>query len=512
MTDRMTTALERYTDIKLEWGLSGAPEDVDARLTAVVRWLDTAAQDPAVPLRATQILLLDPELPEARRRPVVKRAHKALGGTWASSGADTLHLLQAMILAGRPEERSESFELVGLLRAGWELMRGRERFHQTVEPWLEFRAGVVAETDHSIVLCAMPKTLGKLGNESGVSDKKKAAFAALSFLRSNSSSGWNYSGFSEKLLCILAYLNESAIRLAAQRPNQSNQLSSAAPHLRQLEGWRSDGLSYNSFSGPLIAWMEAVIQLLTDLSSELPGLFPGWHSLRAQRGSGWTFEYLSPHLLPVLDALLHGVAQLEDRERLSSTVQSVDAALQQQSAQIQTTLSALSTRLPDALASARPPELELLWWGEARYCHTYREPFRRMLKDPTERTRALYAAIAEASTRAWRLDPEPSAAYLVAVLADFGFDIDSARPLSDWMRELATHPPKDDAPTGALAALASDDPVGLPVTWARQHPGFTLDDDRLSNALAMPVNEEIDLGTWATWILRERVLEARLRS
>ena len=79
MSDRLKQAQERWTDIKLDWGLRDSPDDVEVRLAAVVRWLDSASSDRTVPLRATQILLLDPEAPGASRRAVVRHVYKALG-------------------------------------------------------------------------------------------------------------------------------------------------------------------------------------------------------------------------------------------------------------------------------------------------------------------------------------------------------------------------------------------------------------------------------------------------
>lgn len=515
MSDRLKQAQERWTDIKLDWGLRDSPDDVEVRLAAVVRWLDSASSDRTVPLRATQILLLDPEAPGASRRAVVRHVYKALGGSWLSPGGEALHLLQAMILAGCSEHASGPFELVGLMGAGWEVMQGREAFRESSEAWRRFEPASLGVRGAAVL------TMGQAAAEAPavssvapiVEDtQKKAAYEALKELRTNAQTGWNYSGYSEKLLGILGYIDSMVRHFAAGDKSLVGKISGVAPNLKQLQDWQAVGHAYNGFSGQLIPWMEAVIQVLSDLRADLVGLQAGWITLKTHAGQGWNFDGLSIHLLPVLDALLHAVTRLQDRQSLTTTIQSVNTALQQQSAHFNKTLSSLSTQLPAALESARPDEVELLWWGQARYCHTYGKPFRSLLKAPGERTQALYAAIRETADRSWRLNPEPAAAYLVEILSGFGFDVDASRPIAAWLREFAAHRPPDNAPDGPLAALAADDAVGLPVTWARLHPRFTEDDAQIATSLALPVDAEIDLGTWATWILRERVLELRMRS
>lgn len=145
---------------------------------------------------------------------------------------------------------------------------------------------------------------------------------------------------------------------------------------------------------------------------------------------------------------------------------------------------------------------EYLWWGQARYCHTLRKPFRR-IGDPY---RTIYLAAREAAERAASLPVEPSAAYLQEVLHALDLPILEVRPLAEHVKQLrnvlATDPPPK-APA-ELALLLRHDAFGLPVSLLCAAPNTP--DDALLEQLGVAADTPIDLGDWAAWIFRELVL------
>ena len=169
-------------------------------------------------------------------------------------------------------------------------------------------------------------------------------------------------------------------------------------------------------------------------------------------------------------------------------------------------------RILEALASrghvedVRPePHSELLWWGQARYSHLARKPFRRM-DDSAE---ALWFAAREAADRACKLPIEPSASYLQETLFSLGRSPSEKKPLWQWLielRPLIKNCPED--PLGAdLVKLVREDALGLPVTQLCADP--TVSDADLKNVLGAPAEAELDAGQWVAWVFRELVFQRR---
>ena len=168
------------------------------------------------------------------------------------------------------------------------------------------------------------------------------------------------------------------------------------------------------------------------------------------------------------------------------------------------------------VASAHPPASEhwgpssariqeLLWWGQARYSHLARQPFRRIV-DPA---RALWLAAREAAERACELPVEPSAAYLQETLAALGHSFTERRPLWDWLVDLRPalrNEPPNKLPAD-LTTLLDKDALGLPVTLLCHHPNIA--DDALRSALGAPADAMLDRGAWAAWVFRELVFQHR---
>ena len=173
-------------------------------------------------------------------------------------------------------------------------------------------------------------------------------------------------------------------------------------------------------------------------------------------------------------------------------------------------LDSVATSLQDSATtnpqdSAADPRSEYLWWGQARYSHLARKPFRRM-DDSTE---ALWFAAREAAERACKLPMEPSASYLQETLFSLGRSPSEKKPLVQWLSELRpviTNHPED--PLGAdLVKLVREDALGLPVT--QLCADLTVSEADLKNVLGAPAEAELDAGQWAAWVFRELVFQRR---
>jgi hypothetical protein len=156
---------------------------------------------------------------------------------------------------------------------------------------------------------------------------------------------------------------------------------------------------------------------------------------------------------------------------------------------------------------------DILWWGQARYSHALRMPYRR-IKDPDLRLwwmaweLAGFAKLDEQGT-----EIEPSASFLVEILRQSGEDVDEQRPLHEWIQRLmdAVRSPKMvPAVSPPLAKLAAKDATGLPVTWARLQaakPGSPANTADATEAVALDLSLTIDRGQWAAWLFREALLD-----
>ncbi len=155
---------------------------------------------------------------------------------------------------------------------------------------------------------------------------------------------------------------------------------------------------------------------------------------------------------------------------------------------------------------------DLLWWGQARYSHALRKPYRRF--DNAEDVTFWAPLEAAKLAHAAGADIEPSACYVVEVLRALDRDVNETRPLRDWMRSLldtlrATGD-KTAPPSTTLTTLASEDALGMPVTWVRLRAAEKKDLEGAAEAIALPLDETLDRGQWAAWIFRESLLDLRL--
>nr|WP_253895059.1 GTPase-associated system all-helical protein GASH [Corallococcus exercitus] len=166
-------------------------------------------------------------------------------------------------------------------------------------------------------------------------------------------------------------------------------------------------------------------------------------------------------------------------------------------------------------------QLNLIWWGQARYSPGTRKPYRR-IKDSAER---LWWMAWEASELAIGLSIEPAVSFFVEVLQQVDGELHIQRPLKEWIGELihtlrqiqrSEQSAKSIAVGNRLKALATEDSLGLPITWARLEaaleqrvgPDF---ETRAHEKIALDMDTRIDRGEWAAWLFREALLDRYLR-
>jgi hypothetical protein len=167
-------------------------------------------------------------------------------------------------------------------------------------------------------------------------------------------------------------------------------------------------------------------------------------------------------------------------------------------------------------------EQELLWWGQARYSTSLGKPY-RLIEDGMER---LWWMAAEASALATDVDVAPAASFLMETLRQVDSDIDTKRPIKDWLTEFfktlrRLHASKQYADNDAmkltptLKQLVEKDALGLPVSWVHlQAINSTLQEADIAEhakaAVGLDLDILIDRGEWAAWVFRESLLDWRL--
>ena len=187
-----------------------------------------------------------------------------------------------------------------------------------------------------------------------------------------------------------------------------------------------------------------------------------------------------------------------------------------------TDLSNLSDQVSETLSSPAP-QIHLLWWGQAKYSHLTRRPYRR-ITDPIER---VWWMAWECSELALGLEVEPVESFLVETLHQFDTGKeDRKRPLWEWVSELVSvlrslhgKDPYRQAMVMStrLKTLSSKDPLGLPITWARLEasgattPEGTLE-ERFREQVALDPEAPIAQSDWAAWIFREAMLDRRFQN
>jgi hypothetical protein len=195
-----------------------------------------------------------------------------------------------------------------------------------------------------------------------------------------------------------------------------------------------------------------------------------------------------------------------------ATAAAVKALLGQQIPQITQALLELIEEVAESpLRSAENDSpIELLWWGQARYCYKLRKPFRRIGNLEQRMWWLVWEAIDHVSGDSTTVDVEPVAAYVQEVLHAVGLDLNETHSLGEWLARLqpVLREVASDAPMATyLAQLAREDATALPVTWLRLHADDSVDLEAAADALLLPLDATLDRGQWAAWIFRELLLD-----
>jgi hypothetical protein len=214
----------------------------------------------------------------------------------------------------------------------------------------------------------------------------------------------------------------------------------------------------------------------------------------------------------------------------SSFVESIEALTAHLNTTVTTSIaeldigvSNLSSQISEATTQpkSQTEQLNLLWWGQARYSHYLQTPYRHF-SDVTER---LWWMAWDCSELAQSLQVEPAASFLVETLYQVDRTIDTQkRPLAAWVAELTgtlrrIREQGQHAPVLAmgkhLEKFAQEDPLGLPVTWARLEaarakPSQDAIEDQLRVQVGLDPQVLLDRGDWAAWVFREALLDRRL--
>lgn len=218
-------------------------------------------------------------------------------------------------------------------------------------------------------------------------------------------------------------------------------------------------------------------------------------------------------------------------EQLIGVLQEYKAAITTLNARANSSFEALSESITTLVNQIEPvlttslnrsrAMSNLLWWGQSRYSHAARRPYRR-IENATER---LWWMAWEASDLSRDLAVAPAASFLVETLYQLdGRSDEQKRPLKDWLGELVTtlrklHQSGQHAEALAMSVtlqdLAEVDALGLPVTWARLEAEHSKGQDsditeRAREALAIDLDAPISRADWATWIFRESLLDRHL--
>lgn len=302
----------------------------------------------------------------------------------------------------------------------------------------------------------------------------------------------------------LAPLFDSAWEVVRGRTRQQAQLNAWRQLLLHSPG-TENGLQDVEFDVPA-----AAVE-----SKELPLLDPDpnmQHLHKYKSQSGWGFGNFSEQLIGVLENHRAALAILD--ARTNSTIAVISETITQLVNQIEPVLTT-------SLSQSRAIQ-DFLWWGQSRYSQAARRPYRR-IENTTER---LWWMAWEASEFALDLPSDPAASFLVETLYQLEGKVDDQkRPLKDWLSELIPvlrrlHQTGQQAKTLAMSEtlkeLATEDALGMPVTWARLEAVNPKGQDsdigeRARKELAIDVDAPLSRADWAAWLFREALLDRRLQ-
>lgn len=501
---------ERLRNLWNRWDL-----DVNAESTAMYRraleitatWLDRGARDPATVLEGAQILQIDPENPGARTRGAVERLARELGTVWAGIERK-LPWMQALVLASWPDSGAGAFALLPLMAPALaeQGYRGRLMQKKDVLEWWTGATQAGLEGPGGMNLAGVPESM-----EVAISAGPIVWFdlvAKVSICKhsihsekgqENSNQGV-FSNVRDAIASVNAILDGLASHMGFQIPAHSTR----QPDMTRLTQAVNNSWKFSDYADALLnmlTWQTSVIGTIWLTSNIRPAVNPRLASdlefLSARRATpNVPFHQVADALIGILDW--------------------IDAHLQFLVFQQPILLSAWAAQrsLIQERWTRSAAQQELLFWGQARYCHGLGKPYRRMKSNPDQ---ILFWAAFEAAQRAACLPGceslvEPVTAYLCEVLHQLGLPTDDpqqARSLHAWLTGLQAV--LSDAPklSGQLGALLQRDALGLPVSWLRAQ-GAAADMTQAMARTGLDLDLKLDLGQWASWIFRECLLDLRL--
>lgn len=229
-----------------------------------------------------------------------------------------------------------------------------------------------------------------------------------------------------------------------------------------------------------------------------------WGHLENNVGVGWNYSQFGTQLVSVLRSFR------DTASSFASTAKAWDTAA---NASLKTWSDAVWKGLRDEIANSKTHdrERELLWWGQARYSHTLNKPLRR-IENLDER---MLIAAREVADRSAGLPVGPVAAYLVEVLHALDADPNrgsTRQSLRTWCESLHSVSGSGAPVAPTLAKLTEEDATALPVTWTRLRAQKHETLDRFEEATGLPADALLDRDQWASWVLRELMLDRELKS
>lgn len=485
----MSESYNRLIELMNAWGQdleggAGSADQYRQLLRTTASWLAQGEGDATVVLRATQTLLLDPEHSGVRGRAALAALRERLQGDRPNIGKEPL-LQQALLLASWPARPSGRFHLVPLLTSALQegLLQGRPRQQAALQSWWEGNGeAMVAEREEAQAALQPPLVTPGYHYRS----------EQLPRLRESKATAWASNSYMDKVnLFIAFYLSGLRYqrKFLAARGWLVPEPPSLTENLNQLNQAQGSSWNFNNFAIHLIgalSYLEEQVQMLRENLNLPPSshdVAAAFAHLQTNKDQPHKFNGVSDALLTILDWLEEALQPLP----FFDIAGQVEARCR--------------ARMDGALArSAR--QTDLLWWGQARYCHLLRTPYRR-LSDPDQ---ILLAAAAEVTARAAALPSEPTAAFLVTTLAELGLDSQETHPLRTWLtrlqRALRDHPLLRPRLAPALAQEISRDALGLPALWACVAPERP-SADAAATEVALPLDAPLDRGQWASWLLRE---------
>lgn len=157
-------------------------------------------------------------------------------------------------------------------------------------------------------------------------------------------------------------------------------------------------------------------------------------------------------------------------------------------------------RTPAESRDTHAARVDLMWWGQAKYCRRLRRPYRRVEK-PGARMLHLAVDVADRMALA-RLPYAPTAAFLAEVAADLGLPWDEERTLGAWVAELndALCSEQDVIMSPVLKGLGS---TGLPVLALA---AGEVELNEVEQECGVVLQTQLDRAEWLRWLLGELTL------